>query len=74
MQKCMLMMDLPTDCYSCPCRESGDSNQEVTCRLKNQTIYISKPVIPSWCPLIPVNMKQMDSIIKATQEPDCVLR
>lgn len=25
--------------------------------------------VPSWCPLTPVNMQQMDAIIKAIQDP-----
>ena len=74
MQKCMLMMDMPKDCYSCPCREMGENSREVNCRLKNQSVHILNTTIPSWCPLMPVDMKQVDSIIKATKEPDCVLR
>lgn len=67
MQKCMLMMDLPKDCYNCPCHGTEDKKKEVVCRLKNQSVHILNTTIPSWCPLVPVDMKQMDSIIRATQ-------
>ena len=70
MTKCMLMMDMPTDCLECPCSSVDMNDGGITCDLKNDPMLkCSADSLPSWCPLTPVNMQQMDAIIKAIQDP-----
>lgn len=66
--KAMLVVDAPDKCSECPCSVMGKTKLEFLCRIKGQLVSNRNP-IPSWCPLIFLNMQQMDSILEAVNQP-----
>ena len=47
--KAILVIDMPEDCYGCPCYQgmSGDS----FCGVSNEDTMINTDTKPNWCPL-----------------------
>lgn len=67
--KTILVIDMPEDCYECPCYQSmsGDS----FCGVTNEDTMINTDTKPNWCPLkpMPQKMADEDGIISEQKEP-----
>lgn len=68
MSKAMVMFDMPKRCEDCPCSCYGLSSDEMMCKITEELIFTEQP-IPKWCPLLELDMRTMDSILRAIEKP-----
>lgn len=67
MCKGMLMFDLPLNCKECPCSERGLQSNEIICKATNNLYEVGSKK-PKTCPLIPVDMQTLDTILEAVKK------
>lgn len=66
-KKAMLMIDMPESCHVCPCGHLINGTYGFVCGLANCS-DCPDVSIPKWCPLVPLEMRQMDSILRAVSD------
>ena len=67
-RKAMVMIDMPENCQTCRCSYFRHGTGDLGCVLKTG-IDCSLTSVPKSCPLTPLEMQQMDSILKAVSDP-----